>query len=108
MDLITSDEVILRISTYYEGGVLAYRHAARRSQIVSPRPTRKFAAPDSDLTPQNAEAEAVKFLAEIPSRPEGLSGRGIVICGGGQRYFPCAWICIQMLRGLGCALPIEL
>ena len=108
MDLITSDDVIRRISTYYEGGVLAYRQAARSSQVVSPRPARKLVTPDSDLTPQNAEAKAVEFLAEIQSPPEGLSGRGIVICGGGQRYFTCAWICIQMLRELGCTLPIEL
>lgn len=41
--------------------------------------------------------------------PEGrFSGRGIVICGGGEVYFTCAWICIGMLRRLGCALPIEL
>ena len=108
MDLITADEVIRRIGTYYEGGVLAYRHAARSSQIVSPRPARKFIADDSELTPQNAEAQAVKFLAEMPPPPEDLSGRGIVICGGGQRYFACAWVCIQMLRESGCTLPIEL
>jgi FkbM family methyltransferase len=35
-------------------------------------------------------------------------GRGIVICGGGTRYFPCAWVCINMLRRIGCKLPIEL
>ena len=32
----------------------------------------------------------------------------IVIPGGGSKYFPCAWVCIQMLRELGCTLPIEL
>lgn len=35
-------------------------------------------------------------------------GRGIVLCAGGDRYFPCAWVCIRMLRHLGCQLPIEL
>jgi len=108
MDLITAEEVIRRISTYYEGGVLAYRHPARTSSVTSTYATRKVIAADSDLTPQNAEARAVKFLAEIPAPPEDLSGRGIVICGGGQRYFTCAWVCIQMLRELGCTLPIEL
>ena len=35
--------------------------------------------------------------------------RGIVICGGGQRYFPCAWVCIRTLRELHkTKLPIEL
>jgi hypothetical protein len=40
--------------------------------------------------------------------PEGrFAGRGIVICAGGDVYFPCAWVCIGMLRRLGCTLPIE-
>jgi hypothetical protein len=41
--------------------------------------------------------------------PEGrFSGRGIVICAGGQRLFTCAWVLIRMLRDrLGCTLPIE-
>lgn len=40
--------------------------------------------------------------------PEGrFKGQGIVICGGGPRYFSCAWVCINMLRHWGCTLPIE-
>ena len=41
--------------------------------------------------------------------PDGrFAGRGIVICGCGDVYFPCAWVCIGVLRRLGCTLPIEL
>ena len=41
--------------------------------------------------------------------PRGLySGRGIVICGGGRKYFPCAWVCVRMLRYLKCSLPIQI
>jgi len=36
-----------------------------------------------------------------------FSGRGIVICGGGERYFPSAYVLVRLLRHLGCALPIE-
>ena len=32
--------------------------------------------------------------------------RGIVVCGGGYKYFPCVWVCVKMLRHLGCMLPI--
>ncbi|MBC7784078.1 MAG: hypothetical protein H7144_09575 [Burkholderiales bacterium] len=39
---------------------------------------------------------------------EGFYGRGIVICAGGMLYFTCAWVCINMLRALGCQLPVEL
>lgn len=37
-----------------------------------------------------------------------FAGRGIVIPGGGARYFPCAWVAIRVLRELGCQLPVEL
>lgn len=36
-----------------------------------------------------------------------FSGKGIVLCGGGN-YFTCTWVCINLLRYLGCTLPIEL
>lgn len=34
--------------------------------------------------------------------------RGIVICGGGYRYFTNACILLRLLRHLGCRLPVEL
>jgi len=49
--------------------------------------------------------EAVRALRPAPT---GLRGRGIVICGGGVDYFPGAWVCIRMLRHLGCRIPIQL
>lgn len=36
------------------------------------------------------------------------SGRGIVICGGGEKYFPGTYACIRSIRHHGCKLPIEL
>ena len=36
-----------------------------------------------------------------------FSGRGIVICGGGEKYFPSVYVLVRLLRHLGCALPIE-
>lgn len=33
--------------------------------------------------------------------------RGIVICGGGERYLPGVWVLLQELRCLGCQLPVE-
>ena len=38
--------------------------------------------------------------------PPELTGRGIVICGGG-RYAASAWVAIKMLRHFGCSLPIQ-
>jgi len=48
-------------------------------------------------------------LSEMTTYPENrFSGRGIVICGGGPKYFTCAWVCLRMLRHLGCNLPAEI
>lgn len=49
--------------------------------------------------------EALAADQSYPS--EQFSGRGIVICAGARRYFTCAWVCVNMLRRLGCVLPIE-
>jgi hypothetical protein len=60
------------------------------------------------LTHQNVRREIELFISQIPTYPGGFQGRGIVICGGGLRLFPSAWVCIRILRLLGNQLPIEL
>jgi hypothetical protein len=59
------------------------------------------------------EAEHRAWLDQAVERAErsprrSFSGRGIVIAGGGGKYFPCAYVLIRLLRHLGCRLPIEL
>lgn len=49
-----------------------------------------------------------EYVRNIPPFTDNSEGRGIVICGGGIKYFTCAWICISMLRRVGCKLSIEL
>src|SRR5690606_11940164 len=34
--------------------------------------------------------------------------RGIVIAGGGAKYFPSAWVNVNLIRRSGCRLPIQL
>jgi hypothetical protein len=54
-------------------------------------------------------ALAREAIAHAAPFPEGrVAGRGVVICGGGRKYFPPAWVSIRMLRRVGCTLPIEL
>lgn len=48
-------------------------------------------------------AEIIK--SEYPE--ERFKGRGIVMCGGGQKYFPSLYVNLRMIRLLGCSLPIE-
>jgi Mannosyltransferase putative len=45
---------------------------------------------------------------DFPYPAERFEGRGIVIPAGGVKYLTCAWVCIKMLRHLGCNLPVEL
>ena len=48
-------------------------------------------------------------IAEGPcDYPKGrFSGVGIVTCAGGRTYFTCAWVLVNLLRRLGCQLPVE-
>ena len=59
------------------------------------------------VTAANAVAEADQFRAKVGDPPAELSGRGIVICAGGEKYLPSAWVLIRLLRHLGCELPIQ-
>jgi hypothetical protein len=43
-----------------------------------------------------------------PSRVTYAQERGIVIAGGGLKYFPSVWVGINLLRHFGCKLPIQL
>lgn len=49
-----------------------------------------------------------RFLENSMTARLGGKDRGIVIAAGGTTYFTCAYICIRILRKLGCKLPIEL
>jgi hypothetical protein len=60
------------------------------------------------LTEETAPSAVAQAVAELPQYSGGFEDRGIVIPGGGTRYFPSAWVCIRMLREFGCNLPIEL
>lgn len=35
-------------------------------------------------------------------------GRGIVMVAGGEKYLPCAYVCVRMIRSNGCKLPIQI
>ena len=59
------------------------------------------------LTPENAKARLEATVAALPRYPGRYRGRGIVICGGGLKYLPCVWVCVNMLRRMGCTLPIQ-
>ena len=60
------------------------------------------------LSSDTARIIAENFIEKIPCCPAGYEGKGIVIPGGGVSYFVNAWVCVNMLRHLGCTLPIQI
>jgi len=109
MDLITAAEVIRRIELYFQGGVVRYltadeAQAARRGVAVTA--DRRF--DQLPLTLSGARLACERFEQRISTYPKRYGGRGIVICAGGVKYFTCAWVCLNMLRRLGCTLPVQL
>lgn len=109
MALITPAEVIRRIQLYFDGGVLKFlrpeQYAGAQRGIAA---TSKKSFDRQPLNIHNAGIECDRVAEAIPEYPGGFAGRGIVICAGGSRYFTNAWVCIHMLRALGCRLPIQL
>ncbi|MDB6121943.1 MAG: hypothetical protein JWQ71_936 [Pedosphaera sp.] len=106
--MITPEVVIKRIERFFAGNPLKYLRS------IQVRHLRKIIAFwekcrwDSELLEQARMAKAsTNFLKNVPSYPGGYKGRGLVICAGGVKYFANAWICIGMLRKLGCSLPIQ-
>jgi hypothetical protein len=66
--------------------------------------TRDPFGPDSAAMRRRAEA----YLAGVPNYPaDRYQGRGVVIAGGGDRYFASLYVTIRALRHHGCRLPIQ-
>ncbi|HMN41192.1 MAG TPA: hypothetical protein PKE29_10130 [Phycisphaerales bacterium] len=61
------------------------------------------------LTEANAAGYMDLAAALCPDEPtQAFEGRGVVIPAGGPIYLPCAWVCVRMLRHVGCTLPVEM
>jgi hypothetical protein len=110
MDMITANDVIRRIDLHFTGGLL--KPLSNRQIKAAQRGINASRSNPFDLQPvtiHNARMAFEDFAASIPPGDQfEFAGSGIVICGGTVRYFTCAWVCIRMLRRLGCELPIEL
>jgi hypothetical protein len=68
---------------------------------------RDRASNDLQVTDANAVAMSDEVVRRIPAYPGTFVGRGVVICAGGLKYIPSAWVLVRMLRYLGYSLPIE-
>lgn len=109
MEMIAADTVTERIQSYFQNGVLSY---LTPDQIASGKRGVKLSNKnDFDQLPLTLPAvrgALGRFVSTLRESSTPFLGRGIVLCGGGPRYFTNAWVCIHRLRQLKCTLPIEL
>jgi hypothetical protein len=107
MDMITAADVVKRIQLYFDGGALRFLSNAERKAAARGIAATKASQFDDALNIHNAGHSFDQAAeAHFGVKPR-WNGRGIVICGGGITYFTNAWVCINMLRRVGCTLPIE-
>jgi hypothetical protein len=77
---------------------------ARRCTACPDYLPRAPSGPGSAAMLRRAEA----FLAALPDYPaRRYRGRGVVLAGGGDRYFAALYITVRALRHVGCRLPIQ-
>jgi hypothetical protein len=108
MDMITPERVIESIELYFSGATCSYLTARQQKRAQrAMRANAKNPFDESALTVHNARIALEKYIRKIPPPPHRFDGRGIVICAGGVRCFTNAWVCINILRQVGCALPIQ-
>ena len=107
MHMISVEDVVRRVELYMERERL---DGIRAKQVdINGKPRRDESQFDMPLTEATALGACDLFLRKMPEYPAGrFSGRGIVICGGGLRYFTNAWVCINLLRHVGVTLPIQI
>jgi FkbM family methyltransferase len=110
MDAITSEQIVEQFLELERNGETRFLSPVMRrfgkKALEAAAITNQF--DKHNITPENAVAKATEFLSAVEPFPkERFSGRGVVICAGGLGYFARAWVCIGMLRQLGCALPVE-
>jgi hypothetical protein len=109
MDLISAGDVIRRIEMYLDGAKNASPSTGDAVPPESIPSTERFEfRRPGALSEDTARVRADEFIKTIGAYPATYRGRGIVICGGGLKYFTCAWVTIKMLREVGCTLPIQL
>ena len=74
-------------------------------ELAFHRATRNHATTDEASQFRQKFDEAIK---RIPPPPQWEADRGIVICAGGWRYLPGAYVAVKLLRMLGCKLPVQI
>jgi len=63
---------------------------------------------NAQLTLKSALKKTDAFIKQAPDCPSNFADCGIIIPGGGLKYFTNAWVTVRMLRKLECNLPIQI
>ncbi len=105
MDMIEPLEVINRIKIFlrYEKGI---NHAI--PQNTNPIDYLPNYDRRTKITNLNVKSQLNWVFDNLISYPNTFFEKGIVICAGGEKYLLNAWVCVRMLRKLGCTLPIQI
>lgn len=104
MDLITPQQVIDRIEMH----LFYVPNKAPDLPQIGDHNKKDQSVMEEILNEENALKRLNRYVTKVSVWPGSHQGRGIVICGGGARYFTNAWVCINLLRRHGCQLPIQL
>ena len=108
MDMITVDEVIRRIETFFDGGSNRFltpreQRAAQRATQGSPTGPRF----ESTVHPGNVRTALDAAVREARRAPvPGMQGRGIILLLDSREELVEALACVRLLRALSCELPI--
>lgn len=110
MDMIGADEVVRRIESYFDGGLLRYlapihSGAAQRAIRASRAASHPF---ERGVNWLNARRRLKTFVKSIPAPPSKLAGRGLVFCGWGASLVERSLKLLGQLREDGCHLPAQL
>lgn len=109
MDQITPAQVIDAIEACLETGAARPLTPEQRAPAQQLRGITTGAALDeTTVTRSTARMALQRYKTRIPGPQGTFEGAGIVTAAFGLEYFVSAWVCIRMLRQLGCKLPIEL
>jgi ADP-heptose:LPS heptosyltransferase len=116
LDMISSERVIQEIESYFSTGMIEYLNTQKQLPVTETKIIASNSSTEikqtyiypASLTEATALQEMNKYIQHIPEYPATYKGRGIVICGGGKKYFTNAWVLVNMLRYHKCNLPIQI
>ena len=109
MDMISADEVIRRIETYFAGGTIFFLKPAEQRSAAR-AVTKSLEGPRFETTVNLATVPAALEEAAQKARrssPPAMSGRGVLLFAGTAAEARGAVSCARAIRASGSRLPVE-